>query len=163
MTISDDIELKNFRKKAVGLLNEMKILQVTRSANILIDIFGLDENFKKLKQKRIGKRIELHFPELNGSMTITNVSRKEDFNATAIVSEDPDARIIFNVDFKDGISIISKIIRTKRSFSGLIKAAFLIVPKLLTKKIKIEGPLILTIASLRCLMIGKNTIYKEKY
>jgi len=163
MTVSDDIELKNFRAKALALLNEMKILQITRSTNILIDIYGLDENFKKLKAKRIGKKIVLHFPQINGSVTIINVSRREDFNAEAIEAEDPDAKIIFNVDFRDALSIISKIVKTKRNFSGLIKAALLIVPKLLTKKIRIEGPLILTIASLRCLMIGKNPVYKEKY
>ena len=163
MTVSDDIELKKFRDKALALLDEMKILQVTRSANILMDIFGLDENFKKLKQKRIGKKIILYFPRINGSVTITNVSRREDFNAEAIETEDPDAKLIFNVDFREGVSIISKIVRTKRNFSGLIKAAFFIVPKLLTKKIKIEGPLIFTIASLRCIMIGKNPMYKDKY
>ncbi|MFX0059715.1 MAG: hypothetical protein ACFE8J_15560, partial [Candidatus Heimdallarchaeota archaeon] len=49
--------------KAENLVKETKVLNITRLAKMLVDLFGLDEPFKKVG-KREGQEIELYLKEL---------------------------------------------------------------------------------------------------
>lgn len=148
--------ITDFASRAEALLKETKLLQINKSANILIDIFGIEKSFEKLNDKHIGKQIEMQFPALdNGSLTFTLVSKVEDFKCIFGKPKNPEAIIVINVKEKDILSLISYIIKLKNNIFGLLK----LVPKLLTRKIKIKGSLIAAIRLCQIMMIGEHEVY----
>lgn len=141
--------------RAKELLRETKLLQITKSANIVIDIFGIQKAFDRVK-KREGQEIEMYFPALDGSITFTLVSDCRKFDARCRTPSNPAAKIIMNVKDEDILQLISDIMTLKDNIFGLIR----MLPKLLTGKIKIKGSLISAIILCRCMMIGKHEMYK---
>ena len=65
--------------KADELTRETKVLNIARLAKMLVDLFGLDEPFKKVG-KYEGEEIELHLVELEGYITFILTSEKENFD-----------------------------------------------------------------------------------
>jgi hypothetical protein len=143
-------------ERARDLLKETKVLQVVKSANMLIDLFGIDKAFKRIKPERVGQQIEMNFPAFNNSITFTLASKKEDFNCIFGKPENPEATIIFNVKPDKTLKAISGILKLKDNLFGLMK----ILPKLITRKIKIKGSLAAALLLCRMMMIGKHEIYK---
>lgn len=150
--ISNAYQLEN---RAKELLRETKLLQITKSANIVIDIFGMQKAFDRVKERE-GQEIEMYFPALDGSITFTLVSDYRKFDVRCRTPTDPTARIIMNVKENDILQLISDIMTLKDNLFGLMR----MVPKLLTRKIKIKGSLISAIILCRCMMIGKHEMYK---
>jgi hypothetical protein len=142
--------------KALRLLQQSRILNFARLANMLVDLFGLEEGFEKVG-KREGQEVELQIPSLNGFLSFTLVSQKADFECRAERAQNPKATIILNVEKDNVIKVLSNIIRSKPNIFGLMR----LVPKFLTGKIKVKGSLFATLALVRCIMIGKNEIYKK--
>ncbi len=130
---------------------------------MLVDLFGIEENFAKLKKKRNGQKIEFFFKNEGYSMTITNVSTCKEFNAEAKAAKDPVAKLTFNIEFKKALKVIAKVINTKRTFMGLVSVGLFLLPKLITKKAEVDGSLIGAVAGLRAMMFGKSPHYKEIY
>ena len=132
------------------------LLQIARSAEMLIDIFGFDKAFKRIKSKREDKQVEMYFPYLDGSITFPLVSKIENFKPIYGKTSNPVTRIIINVKVENVLKTISSILILKDNLFGLMK----IVPKLITGKLKIKGSLISAIILVRCLMMGKHEMYK---
>jgi len=124
---------------------------------MLVDLFGLDEAFQNIG-KREGQEIELYIPELEGYITFVLTSDRNKFNCKVERANDPVSRIIINVKEKDIVKVISSIIRSKNNIIGLIKLLKFIIPG----KAKIKGSYVAAIKLIRCLMIGKNEVYKNK-
>jgi len=142
--------------KAEEIIKETKILQIAKSAMMLIDLFGFEKSFKRIKPKMEGKQVELYFPSLGGSLTMTLVSKKEDFQASYGKANNPAATLIFNVMEENVLKLISDLLVLKDNIYGILK----IIPKLLTRKLKIKGSIKTAILLGRILMIGKHEMYK---
>jgi len=143
--------------KAENLVRETKVLNIARLAKMLVDLFGLDEPFKKVG-KREGQEIELFLKELDGYITFILTSDRNKFDTQAVKAKNPIARIIIDVKEEKIVKVISDIIKSKSNVFGLIKLLKYLIPR----KAKIKGSYIAAIKLVRCLMIGKNDVYKEK-
>ena len=142
--------------RAVNLLKETKLLQIVKSANMLVDLFGFDAAFQRINPKREGQQIEMYFQALEGSLTFTLASNKANFKCIIGQPINPVAKIIVNVKEDKILKTVSKIIVLKDSLFGLMK----ITPLLITRKMKVKGSLIAALLLCRCLMIGGHEIYK---
>ena len=138
------------------LLKETKALQIVKSANMLIDLFGFNEAFERIKPKREGKQVEMQFPAIDNSITFTLTSNKEEFNCIFGKPENPAATIVINVGRDKILKVLSQILVLKDNLFGLMR----LVPKLITRKLKIKGSLITAIVLCRCMMMGKHEMYK---
>lgn len=143
--------------KADNLVRETKVLNIARLAKMLVDLFGLDEPFKKIG-KREGQEVELYLKELDGYITFALTSDRNKFDTQAEKAKNPVARIIIDVKEEKIIKVISDIIKSKSNIFGLIKLLKYLIPR----KAKIKGSYIAAIKLVRCLMIGKNEVYKKK-
>ncbi|MHA1148006.1 MAG: hypothetical protein ACTSR8_07140 [Promethearchaeota archaeon] len=154
--IETDSPYKSLSKRANDLLRETKLLQISKSANILIDIFGLQKSFSKIKPKKVGKQVEMYFPALNGSLTYTLVDKQENFKCIFGKPENPVATITMNVKDEKVLKLISDIVKLKRNIFGLMRIA----PKVLTRKLKIKGSWISALNLCQLMMIGQHEVYK---
>ncbi|MFW9939056.1 MAG: hypothetical protein ACFFD5_15530 [Candidatus Thorarchaeota archaeon] len=143
--------------KAENLVRETKVLNIARLAKMLVDLFGLDEPFKKVG-KREGQEIELYLRELDGYITFILTSDRNNFDTQAVKAKNPVARIIIDVKEEKIVKVISDIIKSKSNIFGLMKLLKYIIPR----KAIIKGSYIAAIKLVRCLMIGKNDVYKKK-
>ncbi|TXT64861.1 MAG: hypothetical protein BAJALOKI1v1_510001 [Promethearchaeota archaeon] len=141
-------------QKALKLLKETRILNIVRLANMLIDLFGLEEAFTKVG-KRAGQEVEIYIPSLDGYLTFPLVAKKKNFECRAEKAKNPVATVVFNVKKEDVLKVMSNIIKSKANISGLAK----LIPKFMTRKIKINGSLFAALTLVKILMIGKNDIY----
>ena len=157
-TISQIDNLKKISRvfKAENLVRETKVLNIARLAKILVDLFGLDEPFKKIG-KREGEEIEMNLIELDGYITFMLSSERKNFDCRVEKVNNPVARIIINVEEENILSVLSDVIRSKSNIIGLMKLLKYIIPG----KIKIKGSYVAAIKLVRCLMIGKNRVYKK--
>ena len=146
----------DFNQKAIDLIKETKLLQITRSANFLIELFGIEKAFKRIKPEREGQEIEMYIPSLEGSITFTLVSKKENFKPIYGKSHDPAAIITLNVKEEKVLKTLSDIITLKANLFGLMK----LLPKLITRKLKIKGSLKAAIYLVLFIMVGKHEMYK---
>ncbi|TXT64854.1 MAG: hypothetical protein BAJALOKI3v1_160056 [Promethearchaeota archaeon] len=154
---NSDVDGNSFQKyKAKNLLKETKLLNLARLANMLVDLFGLEEGFEKIG-KREGQEVEIFIPAYDGYLNFPLVSKKRNFECRAERAKDPVATVIMNVKEEKVLKVFSNIIRSKANLFGLAK----LLPKILTRKIKIKGSLMATLSLVKCLMIGKNKIYKK--
>lgn len=142
--------------KAENLVRETKVLNIARLAKMLVDLFGLDEPFKKIG-KRAGEEIEMYLVELDGYITFMLTSNRKNFDCRVEKANNPVARIIINVEEEKILSVLSSIIRSKSNIFGLMKLLKYLIPG----KIKIKKSKIAAIKFVRCLMIGKNEVYKN--
>lgn len=156
MTQITNSERKTLSSIASDLVIETKLLNLARMANILIDLYGLEDGFKRIG-KREGQAIEMRFPSLHGAFNFTLVPNKENFECRIGEAQNPVSIIIINVNTDKAIKLISEIIRLPDNIIGILK----ILPKYLTKKLKIKGSLFAAIKLCRCMMIGKNRMYKR--
>lgn len=156
ITNKENEKIQAFYEKANSLLKETMLLQICKSANILVDLFGLDPSFQKVKLKHLGKQIEMQFPALKGSLTFTIVSKREDFKCLFGPPKQPTATIVINVKEENILKVLSSIIRLKRNLFGLMR----IVPKMVTRKLKIKGSLFTAITLCQMMMIGQHITYK---
>ena len=142
--------------KAENLVRETKVLNIARLAKMLVDLFGLDEPFKKI-EKRMGEEIEMHLVELDEYITFMLTSNRKNFDCRVEKANNPIARLIINVEEEKILSVLSSIIRSKSNIFGLMKLLKYLIPR----KIKIKGSYVAAIKFVRCLMIGKNEVYKN--
>ena len=142
--------------KAENLVRETKVLNIARLAKMLVDLFGLDEPYKKIG-KREGEEIEMHLVKLDGYITFVLTSDRQNFDCRVEKANNPVARLIVNVEEEKIISVLSSIIRSKNNIFGLMKLLKYLIPR----KIKIKGSYVAAIKLVRCLMIGKNEVYKN--
>lgn len=156
IALSEDHESRDLNIRANELLRETMLLQITRSAMILIDLFGFEKAFKRIKPKREDKQVEMYFPSLDGSITFALVSKIENFKPTYGKADNPVTKIVVNVKAEKVLKTISAILTLKDNLFGLMK----IFPKLITRKLKIKGSLISAIIFVRCIMVGKHEMYK---
>jgi hypothetical protein len=152
----DNLKKTSTDIKAENLVRETKVLNIARLAKLLVELFGLDEPFKKIG-KREGEEIEMYFKELDAHITFTLTSERKNFDCRVKKANKPVARLIINVEEENIISALSSIIRAKSNIFGLKKLLKYLIPG----KIKIKGSYVATIKLVRCLMIGKNEIYKN--
>ena len=124
---------------------------------MLVDLFGIDEQFQKTKKKE-GQQVEIVFPPYEGSITFILTSDRKKFECIVKEAKNPEAKITLNVKEKDILRVFSKIIRAKANISGVLKVAKLY----LVRKVKIKGSYMAALALAKCLMIGKHDIYKKK-
>jgi hypothetical protein len=151
-----DTDKGDFYSSATEFLNEVKLLQIVKSANILVDLFGFQKAFDRIKPKEQGTQIEMFFPALKGSITFTLVSDKEKFHAIDGQPKDPVGKIVIDVEEKDILRLISEILVLKDNLIGLMKIA----PKVLKGQLKLKGSWKAAIKLCRCMMIGKHKMYK---
>lgn len=143
--------------KAENLVRETKVLNIARLAKMLVDLFGLDEPFKKIGKMK-DEEIEMYIVELDGYITFMLTSDRKNFNCRVEKANNPVARIIINVEEENVLSVLSSIIRSKSNIFGLMKLLKYLIPR----KIKIKGSYVAAIKLVRCLMIGKNEVYKNR-
>lgn len=151
-----NFEITNINTRAENLIRDTKILNITRLAKMLVDLYGQDEPFKKIG-KLEGKEVELYLKQLNGYLTFILTSDKNNFTCHAAKANNPIAKVIVNVKEDKILTIISNIIRSKHNIFGLIKLLKYFIPG----KLKIKGSYIAALKFARCLMIGKHSMYKE--
>ena len=146
--------------RAERLIKETRLANFAKMANMLIDLFGLEEAFQKyVDDEKEGEEIEMQFPILEGSLKFVLTREKENFEVRVEEVNNPAAIIVINAkEKKEATDIVSKIIRSKSNIFGLAK----IVPKIITGKIKIEGSISSVLTLCRLMMVGKNDIYKQK-
>jgi len=143
--------------KANNLMRETKVLTIARLAKMLVDLFGIDDPFEKVG-KHNGEEIEMYFSELDGYITFTLTSERENFDCRAEKANSPIARLIVTVKEEKILGVISSIIRSKNNLFSLMKLLKYIIPG----KAKIKGSYIAAIKLVRCLMIGKHEVYSKK-
>jgi hypothetical protein len=156
ITQIDNLKKTSRDIRAENLVRETKVLNIARLAKMLVDLFGLDEPYKKIG-KREGEVIEMHLVELDGYITFVLTSDRQNFDCRVEKSNNPVARIIINVEEEKILSVLSSIIRSKSNIFGLMKLLKYLIPR----KIKIKGSYVAAIKLVRCLMIGKNEVYKN--
>jgi len=156
ITQTENTKATNRNIKAENLVRETKVLNITRLAKMLVDLFGSDEPFKKIG-KREGQEVEMYIKELDGYITFILTSDRNNFLAFSEKSKNPVSRIIINVKEEKILQVISSIIRSKSNIFGLLKLLKYIIPG----KVKIKGSLVATLKLVRCLMIGKHEVYKK--
>ena len=152
----DNLKKTSMDIKAENLVRETKVLNIARLANLLVDLFGLEEPFKKIG-KWDGEEIEMYFKELDGYIIFTLTSERMNFDCRVEKANNPVARFIINVEEENIISALSSLIRAKSNIFGLMKLLKYLIPG----KIKIKGSYVAAIKLARCLMIGKNEVYKN--
>ncbi|MGQ4873945.1 MAG: hypothetical protein ACP6IY_07740 [Promethearchaeia archaeon] len=137
---------------------EAILMNIALLANILIEVFGQDPAFNRIDKKYEGNEIEMFFPSLGGSLKFTLVSNRSLFECRAEKPKNPISIITINVKKEKAIKIVSDIIRQPDNLKGLMFVAL----KLIMRKIKVKGSLRAAIKFCRCMMIGKNPLYKNK-
>ena len=153
----EDQEKTSIDLKADDLIRETKVLTIARLAKMLVDLFGLDEPFEKVG-KHEGEEIEMYFTELDGYITFTLTSERDNFDCRAEKANSPIARLIVTVEEGNILSVISSIIRSKNNLFSLMKLLKYVIPG----KAKIKGSYVAAIKLVRCLMIGKHEVYNYK-
>ena len=124
---------------------------------MLVDLFGLDDQFQKVG-KHDGQEVELFFPSLDGYITFILSSDRQKFDCRLGEAENPVSKITLKIKEEDILKVLSKIIRSKDNIFGLLKVGKLFI----LGKVKIKGSFAAAITLTKCLMIGKNEIYKNK-
>jgi hypothetical protein len=140
------------------LVKETKLLNIARLAKMLVDLYGLDKQFRRIK-KREGQEIELFLSSLNGYITFILTSDRNKFDCKVEKAKNPVSTIELKIKEKDILKVLSKIIRSKDNIFGLLKVAKLYI----LGKVKIKGSMPAAILLVRSLMIGKNRVYKDKF
>jgi hypothetical protein len=123
---------------------------------MLIDLYGLDSPFSKVG-KLEGQEIEMYLKNLEGYITFILTSNRKNFDCHVQKANNPIAKIIINAKKEDILRVLSSIIRSKANILGLLKLLKFIIPR----KIVIKGSYIAVLKLTKCLMIGKNEIYKN--
>ncbi len=154
ITQIENQEKTNIDLKADDLIRETKVLTIARLAKMLVDLFGLDEPFEKVG-KHEGEEIEMYFTKLDGYITFTLTSERDNFDCRAEKANSPIARLIVTVEEGNILGVISSIIRSKNNLFSLIKLLKYVIPG----KAKIKGSYVAAIKLVRCLMIGKHEVY----
>ncbi len=153
---NSETDKRNLR--AANLVKETKLLNIARLAKMLVDLYGLDNQFKRLK-KREGQEVELYLPSLDGYITLLLTSDRNKFDCRVEKAKNPVSTIEVKVKEENILKVLSKIIRSKDNIFGLLKVAKLYI----LGKVKLKGSMIAAILLVRSLMIGKNRVYKEKF
>ena len=143
--------------KADELIRETKVLNIARLAKMLVDLFGLDDAFKKVG-KYEGHEVELHLVELEGYITFILTSQRDNFDCVAEKAKNPIARFVITVKEEKILDLVSRIIRSKNNYISLIKFSRFII----SGKAKIKGSYVAAIKLVRCLMIGKHDVFSYK-
>ena len=154
INISED---KDLSSKMEELVRETKVLNIARLAKMLIDLYGLDTPFSKIK-KLEGQEIEMYLKELDGYITFVLTSERNNFDCRVEKANRPIARITIKTKEGNILKVLSSIIRSKANIFGLMKLLKYIIPG----KIRISGSYVAVLKLSKCLMIGKNNIYKTK-
>ena len=154
----EDPEIIKRNVRANNLVRETKLLNIARLAKMLVDLYGLDNQFKRLR-KREGQEVELYIPSLEGYITFTLTSDRNQFDCRVEKAKNPTTIIEVRVKEKDILKVLSEIIRSKDNIFGLLKVAKLY----LLRKVKIKGSFLTAILLVRSLMIGKDRVYKKNY
>lgn len=154
----EDSELEKRELRAINLVKETKLLNIARLAKMLVDLYGLDNQFKRLK-KREGQEIELSLPSLDGYITFVLTSDRNKFDCRVEKAKNPISTIELKVKEEDILKVLSKIIRSKDNIFGLLK----VVKLFILGKVKLKGSISAAILLVRSLMIGKNRVYKDKF
>ena len=123
---------------------------------MLVDLYGLDSPFSKVG-KLEGQEIEMHLKNLEGYITFILTSDKNNFDCRVQKAKDPIAKIIINTKKENILKVLSSIIKSKANLFGILKLSKFIIPR----KIVIKGSYIAVLKLTKCLMIGKNEIYKN--
>ena len=143
-------------EKADDLVRQTKISNIARLAKMLVDLYGLDEAYKKIGKYQ-GQEIEMYLKELDGYITFIIPSERANFNCFVKKAENPVAKVIIKVKKEKILKVLSSIIRSKANLFGIIKLLKYLIPR----KIVIKGSLIAALKLTRCLMIGKHDVYKK--
>ena len=136
---------------------QTKVLNIARLAKMLVDLYGLDNPYKKIG-KLEGEEIEMYIKELEGYITFILTTDRSNFDCKAEKANNPIAKIIIKTKEDHVLQVLSSIIRSKANIWGLMKLLKYIIPG----KIKIKGSYLAALKLTKCLMIGKNTIYQNK-
>lgn len=140
------------------MVKDTKIANFAKLANMLIDLFGLPESFQKyVSPEREGQIVEMEFPAIQNSLIFTLTREKKNFHVNWGKPKDPVAKIVINVPRDKAAIAVGKIIKQKSNIFGLLS----LIPKLMTRKIKIEGSLIAALAVARIMMVGKHKVFKD--
>ena len=100
----------------------------------------------------------MNFPAFDGSIIFTLTTERQKFHCRIGEINNPDAKLILNIKKEKVLKIFGKIVRSKPNIFGLLKLGKLYI----LRKAKVEGPKMTVLTLIRCLMIGKNKIYKNK-
>lgn len=125
---------------------------------MLVDLFGLDKPFQKINSELEGQEVEMYLKALDGYITFILTSDRQKFECHAQKANNPLARITITVKEDKILALISDIIRSKANIFGIMKLLKYIIPG----KAKIKGSIKTTLKLVRCLMIGKNDVYKKR-
>ena len=153
---TEKIEAMDRATKAKTLTKETKVLTIGRLAKMLVDLFGSNEVFKAIG-KRNGQEIEIYFKTLDEYLTFILTTDRENFDCYADRAKNSVAKVIIAVKEDKILQVFSAIVRSKNNLFGLLKLLKYIIPG----KIRIRGSYIATLKWVRCIMIGKHSIYKN--
>lgn len=142
--------------RAENLVRETKVLNIARLAKLLVDLFGLDDEFQKVGERE-GQEIEMYLPALDGYITFTLTSDRKNFDCRVEKAKNPVSRVEINAKEKEVLKVLSKIIRSKANIFGLLNVTKLFI----LRKLKIRGSFSAAIRLSKCLMIGKHDVYKS--
>jgi len=159
-TIKQEESIKTINRniRAENLIRETKVLNIARLAKMLVDLFGLDEPFLKIGKELEGQEVELYLKNLDGYITFILTSDRQKFECLVQKANNPIASIIITVNEEKILKVISDIIRSKSNLLGLAKLLKYLIPG----KAKIKGSVKVALKLAKCLMIGKNDVYKKR-
>jgi len=159
-TIKQEEPIKTINRdiRAENLVRETKVLNIARLAKMLVDLFGLDEPFQKIGKELEGQEVELYLKNLDGYITFILTSDRQKFECHVEKASNSIAKIIITVNEEKILKVISNIIRSKSNIFGLAK----LLKYLILGKAKIKGSLKAVLRLVKCLMIGKNDVYKKR-
>lgn len=146
----------NTPSKTDDIIRKAKISNIARLAKMLVDLFGMDDPFKKIGDQH-GQEIEMHLKKLDGYITFILASERANFDCYVKKAENPIAKVIINVKEDQIIGVLSQIIRSKANLFGILKLLKYLIPR----KILIKGSYLASIKLTRCLMIGKHDVFKK--
>jgi len=87
---------------------------------MLVELFGMDDPFEKVG-KHNGQEIEMYLRKLDGYITFTLTSDRDNFDCRAEKANNPIARFIITVEEEKILDMLSSIIRSKNNLFSLIK------------------------------------------
>ena len=128
---TDDQEILKRNLRAANLVKETKLLNIARLAKMLVDLYGLDNQFKRLK-KREGQEVELFIPALEGYITLVLTSDRNKFDVRVEKAKNPvstievkvDENSIVSEDMKDELNDVKESVKIviDQAKEALIKA-----------------------------------------
>lgn len=146
-------------ERAQQLRSEARVGVFGKFLDIMTAVYGNPDlhNLERLiKKKREGHEVELYFPALDNSISITLTKTR--LFARNGSSDKAVTKVIFDVPKKKIIPVFIELAHTRDTFFGLLKV---ILKYYLRRKIKVKGSIFTGITLLRLTFLGKHPLFEN--